>query len=155
MMQRWWIVMLVGLTLVCCQLDRTEPASEVGQDIIRQDDSGDACKAVLPPPVIFDGKPPPIAEPGQVWVFLPPDKNGDTSAALVTADAAKIPYLAIIPKGKLGSFFDDLGNAAQAVFPGHPNPPPPVIDPDLLVFYARRTLDAIALAEQDVKTCSL
>lgn len=151
MMQRWWIVVLVGTSLLGCQLDRNDVASEVAQD-----ESGDACSAKLPPPVIFDGKqPPPIAAPGQVWVILPPTKDGDTSAALVTADKATIPYLAIIRRGLLGSFVNDLGNAAQAVFPGHPNPPPPVIDPDLLVFYARRALEGIALAEADVKSCSM
>ena len=151
-MQRWWNVVLVGMTLVGCQLERTGVPSEVGQDVIAHGDSGDPCNATLPPAVIFDGKPPPLAAPGQIWVFLPPTKNGDTYAALVTAAKSTIPYLALIPKGRLGGFFDNIGNASQAVFPGHPNPPPPV-EPGFLVFNAQRALDGIALADADFNSC--
>ena len=151
MMQRWWIVVLVG-TLLSCQL---ETSSEVASDLVRGD-SGDPCKTVLPPAVIFDGKQqPPIAELGQVWVIVPSTKVGEMTAALVSADKAVITYLAILPRGTTGGFVDRLGLVAQAVFPGHPNPPPPVIDPDLLVFYARRAIDGVALAEGDIKSCNL
>jgi hypothetical protein len=135
--------------VVGCQLDHSEIGSELANEA-----SGDPCKATLPKPVIFDGTPPPKAEAGQAWVVLPPTKDGVRTAALVTADQATIPYLAIIPRGKLGGFVDDLGDAALAVFPGHPNPPPPVIDPDLLVFFARRAIEGVELAQQDARTCS-
>jgi hypothetical protein len=152
MMQRWWIVALAGTTLLGCQL---ENSSEVVSDLVRLD-SGDPCKAVLPQAVIFDGKQqPPIAEAGQVWVIVPSTKVGEMTAALVSADKAAIAYLAILPRGSTGGFVDRLGLVSQAVFPGHPNPPPPVIDPDLLVFYARRALDGVALAEADLKSCNL
>jgi hypothetical protein len=151
MMQRWWIVVLLGTALLGCQLEATssDGASELTGN------SGDPCKAILPKAVIFDGRQqPPIAAPGQIWVIVPSTEGGMT-AALVDADKAVIPYVAILRKGTTGGFVDKLGEAAQAVFPGHPNPPPPVIDPDLLVFYARRGLDGIGLAEADVKSCSL
>jgi len=152
MMQRWWIAVLVGTTLLGCQL---ENKTEVASDLTVRDQE-DACKATLPRAVIFDGKEqPPLAEPGEVWVIVPSTKEGEMTAALVGADKASIRYLAIITRGKTGTFLDDIGNASQAVFPGHPNPPPPVIDPDLLVFYARRGLESFDLAELDTKSCNL
>jgi hypothetical protein len=149
MMQRWKIVVLLGTTLLGCQVDRTYPGSEVTQPLR----FADACQATLPPSTIFDGKTLPKSEPGEIWVVVPSTQGEEMTAALVNTEKATIPFLTVIPKGMKGTFLNDLDNAAQVLFPGHPNPPPPVIDPDLLVLYAQQTAQAIDLAERAAANC--
>ncbi|HEU4728373.1 MAG TPA: hypothetical protein VFT22_10800 [Kofleriaceae bacterium] len=148
----WRLFVLAAIAasgMVGCQIERSQPASQVAQTLT----FGDACQAKLPDFKVWDGTAPPRAETGEVWVIVPSTDGVENTAALVNTEKAEIRYLTILAKGQRGSFLDKIEIAAQAIFPGHPNPPPPVIDPHLLVLYAQHAFEGVTLAEEDARAC--
>ncbi|HET7503854.1 MAG TPA: hypothetical protein VFK02_22690 [Kofleriaceae bacterium] len=145
----WRLFVLAAIAMVGCQIERSQPGSQVAQSLTFED----ACQARLPEFSVWDGQTPPRADQGEVWVIVPSTEGAENTAALVNTQKAFIRYLTIIPKSRRGSFLDALDLVAQAVFPGHPNPPPPVIDPHLLVFYAQHAFEGVVLAEEDARAC--
>lgn len=159
MMQRWSTIALLGAALVACRPGTTTPGptGPQGSGLQGSGPQGnaapDACSAKLPDPIVYDGSPLPATTDQDVWVILPPAATGEILAALVHTDKSTVNPAVTIPKGKLPSFVGGLGPASQAVFIGHPNPPPPVIDGRWVVFVGQRAHAIGPLADADLKTC--
>jgi hypothetical protein len=153
------MIALLGAALAACHPGTTTPGPGGPQGSGPQasgphsNAAPDACSATLPTPVVYDGSPLPDTTDDDIWVILPPSTKGEILAALVHTTKNTVGSAVTVPKGKLPSFVGGLGPASQAVFIGHPNPPPPVIDGRWLVFIGKRTLAAGPLADADLKTC--
>jgi hypothetical protein len=148
MMQRWTTIALLGAVLVGCPTGsgKATPRSP-------QNPGPDACSATLPPEVVYDGSPMPTTSDDDIWVIYPQLANGETLAALVHTSKGTVSAAVRIPQGKVPSFVGGLGPASQAVFIGHPNPPPPVIDPHEVTAIGKRTVEAFGLARADIQAC--
>jgi hypothetical protein len=152
-----WTIVLAGLVGLGCEVGGSQPGSEITQAV-----SGGVCDAQMPAATVFTGQQLPIAGPRQVWVVTPSGIRDDMLAALVDTDAAKIVATINVPSNLLGELTKKI-STLQAVFPGHPNPPPPVSqvtpasgspDPSWLVLVGQRAVQGLAAAAEDAQSCA-
>src|SRR3954468_11511792 len=154
MWKNWWIATL-GVSLLGCAIDRQPPGAELAEV------SSAACTPASAAAVAYRGQTLPIAGDQQIWVIVIATTKGDTQAALVNAAAARIDAMFAVPPGQLASFTGGV-TTNQAIFPGHPNPPPPVfapvsdrVDPAWLVFGGQHTQQQLSEAQRDADRCAI
>jgi hypothetical protein len=145
----------LSVSLLGCAIDRQPPGVELAEI------SSAACTPELPAAVAYGGQTLPIAGDPQIWVIVTATTKGDMQAALVNGAAARIDAMFVIPPSQLASFTDGV-STNQAIFPGHPNPPPPVfapvpdrVDPAWLVFAGQHTLRQLSEARRDAEACAI
>jgi len=150
MMQRWTTVALLAATLAGYVTSNAgEPA---GANEVVQAQSEDSCGLIdpsevnpeMPKIVDYYGQQLPKSEPDTIWVFtLPVDGYLQLARVAVLKKTVTNVY-----RVKQGTSVSDIlsivinDNYGQAVYPGHPNPPPPVTPMGYWYVQAKATYDA-------------
>jgi hypothetical protein len=148
LMKRWKLGVFASVVAgAACQT--TPPAESETKQLL-----GDPCSVQAPPAPKWNGTPPPLAGPGQMYIMYAP-VNGYSYVALVDYQNAAIPYARQVDLGKRNTFIAATqGNYGYIVVGGNPPPPPDVIGPTL-VFEAQRYSNVHDEAGADAATCAL
>lgn len=159
MMQRWRTIVLLAATSAGCNPGRDAPVAPDAREPAATENapSSDApkvayaagpCGAQNPGEKDWDGSPPEVALGNRIWVITAPSKaafasanTGPSIAALVDADKGSVVQLLDVPHDKLPAFMG-FSLAGQVIYPGHPNPPPPVT-PEILRLLAAQGQQAV------------
>ena len=163
MMQRWTTVALLAATLAGCVA--SGEGSTVGgtAEVAQGQTAADTCGPIdlqsvspnLPKPIVYQvgmKLTPSKQEQQIVWVFLPLNESL-TEVARVSVQTKEVLNVYDVKQGAtmadiMGFVLND--NYGQAVYPGHPTPPPPVKFPWQWFAYANGNTLGQAAAQQAI-----